>query len=111
MVPAPGKAGLLDMTTDDFGGPFGLVLANAVLLHLTAIQLDDVLRKAAEAVGTQGLLAFTVKEQGGDGEAWTTAKTSASTPRWTAATAAEPAPAAPPNTGGLSTSTIAKTPP
>jgi predicted TPR repeat methyltransferase len=48
------------------------VFANAVLLHLTVNQLDDVLTKAARAVGARGLLAFTVKE--GEGEAWTIAK-------------------------------------
>jgi TatD DNase family protein len=42
------------------------VFANAVLLHLTVNQLDDVLTKAARAVGARGLLAFTVKE--GEGE-------------------------------------------
>jgi len=63
---------LLDVTTGGFGGPFDIVFANAVLLHLTATQLAEALRKAAEAVGPEGLLAFTVKE--GDGEAWSTAK-------------------------------------
>jgi predicted TPR repeat methyltransferase len=66
------QAELLDVTTDDFGGPFDIVFANAVLLHLTVTQLDDVLVKAARAVRPQGLLAFTVKE--GDGAAWTTAR-------------------------------------
>jgi 2-polyprenyl-3-methyl-5-hydroxy-6-metoxy-1,4-benzoquinol methylase len=65
-------ADLLDVTTGDFGGPFDIVFANAVLLHLTAIQLAGVLAKSARAVGPEGLLAFTVKE--GDGEAWSTAK-------------------------------------
>ncbi len=66
------SAFLLEVTADDFGGPFDIVFANAVLLHLTAAQLGDVLRKAGAAVGWEGLLALTVKE--GDGEAWTTAK-------------------------------------
>lgn len=48
------------------------MFANAVLLHLTASQLDDVLAKTARAVGPGGLFAFTVKE--GDGEEWSMAK-------------------------------------
>jgi len=66
------QADLLEVTTAEFGGPFDIVFANAVLLHLTVHQLDDVLTKAARAVRPKGLLAFTVKE--GEGEAWTTAK-------------------------------------
>lgn len=66
------QAELLELTTSEFGGPFDIVFANAVLLHLTAIELGAVLAKAARAVGSPGLLAFTVKE--GDGAAWTTAK-------------------------------------
>jgi predicted TPR repeat methyltransferase len=66
------QADLLEVTTAEFGGPFDIVFANAVLLHLTVHQLDDVLTKAARAVGPKGLLAFTVKE--GEGAAWTTAK-------------------------------------
>jgi len=65
-------ADLLDVTADEFGGPFDIVFANAVLLHLTADQFDEVLAKAGRAVHPQGLLAFTVKE--GDGAAWTMAK-------------------------------------
>ena len=63
---------LLDITRDDFGGPFDIVFARAVLLHLTTSQFGDVLARAARAVIAGGLLAFTVKE--GDGEAWSTAK-------------------------------------
>lgn len=62
----------LDVTTDDFGGPFDVVFANAVFVHLTTSQFGDALERAAQAVTPTGLLAFTVKE--GDGEAWTTAK-------------------------------------
>lgn len=66
------QAELLDLTTDEFGGPYDIVFANAVLLHLTPLQLDDALAKATRAVGPTGFLAFTLKE--GDGEAWTTEK-------------------------------------
>lgn len=66
------QANVLDVTTDEFGGPFDVVFANAVLLHLTVDQFDTVLAKAAQAVRPDGLLVFTVKE--GDGTQWTTAK-------------------------------------
>jgi SAM-dependent methyltransferase len=66
------RAEVLDVTVDGFGGPFDIVFANAVLLHLTVSQFGDALAKAAQAVIPGGLLAFTVKE--GDGEAWSTAK-------------------------------------
>ena len=65
-------ADVLEATTSDLGGPYEIVYANAVLLHLTRAQLDIVLVKAASAVVPDGLLAFTVKE--GDGDAWTTTK-------------------------------------
>lgn len=66
------QAEVLDVTTDQFGGPFDVVFANAVLLHLTVDQFDTVLAKAAQAVRPGGLLVFTVKE--GDGAQWTTTK-------------------------------------
>lgn len=65
-------ARLLDVRTDDLGGPYGGVLADAVLLHLTRAEFLDVLAKARRAVVDRGVLAFTVKE--GDGEGWTYAK-------------------------------------
>jgi predicted TPR repeat methyltransferase len=66
------QADVLEMTSEEFGGPYDAVFANAVLVHLTEAQLDLVLVKASRAVRRGGLLAFTVKE--GDGEAWSTAK-------------------------------------
>jgi SAM-dependent methyltransferase len=65
-------ATVLDVRTDDFGGPYDGVLANAVLLHLNRAQFEDALRRARRAVRPEGVLAVTLKE--GDGEAWTTAK-------------------------------------
>src|ERR1700733_9528472 len=61
------QADVLEITTEDLGGPYDAVFANAVLVHLTGAQLDRVLVKALGAVRPGGLLAFTVKE--GDGEA------------------------------------------
>lgn len=66
------QARLLDMRTDDLGGPWDGVLADAVLLHLDRPQLDDLLSRARRAVTDNGMLGLTVKE--GDGAAWTTAK-------------------------------------
>jgi SAM-dependent methyltransferase len=73
MLEAAGhSARLLDVRTDDLGGPYDAVLADAVLLHLTREELADVLVRARRAVRPGGWLAVTLKE--GDGEAWTTAK-------------------------------------
>lgn len=73
MLQAAGHpARLLDVRSDDFGGPYDAVLADAVLLHLTRNEFFDVLQRAHRAVRTGGLLAATLKE--GDGEAWTQAK-------------------------------------
>jgi len=70
MMQADGfEAAVLDVRTDDLGGPYDAVLADAVLLHLTRDEFALALRKARAAAG---LLAFTLKE--GDGDAWTTAK-------------------------------------
>lgn len=68
-------ADVLDARTDDLGGPYDVLLANAVLLHLSREDLTELVQRAATAVR---YLAFTVKE--GDGEAWTTRKLAA--PRW-----------------------------
>jgi predicted TPR repeat methyltransferase len=65
-------AELLDVRTADLGGPFDAVMANAVLLHLTAAEFETVLRRAKATVVRHGLLAFTIKE--GDGSGWTTEK-------------------------------------
>ena len=66
------EARVLDIRTGELGGPYDAVLAQAVLLHLTRAQFEDVLRRARRAVTDAGVLAFTLKE--GDGEAWSTAK-------------------------------------
>lgn len=66
------RAELLDIRTDDLGGPYDGVLADAVFPHLTRGQFADVLRRIRRAVAAAGFLAFTLKE--GDGAAWSTAK-------------------------------------
>jgi len=65
-------ARLLNILTDDLGGPWDLIYASAVFLHFSVAELTQVLAKAAGAVLPGGLLAFTVKQ--GSGAAWSTAK-------------------------------------
>ncbi|MEU4395542.1 class I SAM-dependent methyltransferase [Kribbella sp. NPDC023855] len=57
----------LNALTDDFGGPYDLVFADAVFLHFTPDQLATVLLKAHESAR---LLAFTTSE--GEGDEWST---------------------------------------
>lgn len=73
MLRADGHAAhVLDVRTDDFGGPYDAVLADAVLLHLSAEEFAAVAGKARAAVRDGGLFALTLKE--GDGSAWRTDK-------------------------------------
>ncbi len=65
-------ARLLDIRSDDLGGPYDGVLANAVLLHLSREQFRAAMHRVRQAVTAGGLLAVTLKE--GDGEQWSTAK-------------------------------------
>jgi SAM-dependent methyltransferase len=69
------EARLLNVVTDELGGPYDAIYACAVLLHLTIEELRLALRKARAAARA---LAFTVKE--GDGSEWTCAKLRM--PRW-----------------------------
>ncbi|HET6877425.1 MAG TPA: methyltransferase domain-containing protein [Jatrophihabitans sp.] len=62
----------LDIRTDDLGGPWDLVLANAVLLHLSRTEFAAAVRKVHEALASDGCFALTLKE--GDGEEWHTRK-------------------------------------
>jgi len=55
----------LNAITDDFGGPYDAVFADAVFLHFDRAQLAEVFRKAARAAP---VLAFTTRE--GNGEEW-----------------------------------------
>ena len=73
MMQATGhEAQILDIRTDDLGGPYRGVLAQAVLLHLDREQFVDLLGRAHAAVAHEGILGFTVKE--GDGSSWSLAK-------------------------------------
>ena len=65
-------ARVLDVRTDDLGGPFEGILANAVLLHLSRAEFVEVLHRAHRALRPDGVLGFTLKE--GDAEGWSHAK-------------------------------------
>lgn len=59
----------LNILTDNFGGHYDAIFANAVLLHLTREQFEAVLQDARV---TAPLFAFTLKE--GSGDEWSTEK-------------------------------------
>lgn len=63
---------VLDVRTDDLGGPYDVVFAHAVLLHIDRAELTAVLARLRTAVRPGGLLAITLKE--GDGEGWSSHK-------------------------------------
>jgi SAM-dependent methyltransferase len=66
------EAEILNVVTDELGGPWDGIFANAVFLHLNVGELAGVLAKTARSVTAEGILGFTVKE--GDGAGWSTAK-------------------------------------
>lgn len=59
------EARLLDVLTDDLGGPHPLIFANAVLLHLTDDQMAIALTRIRKALRPGGVLACSLKQ--GDG--------------------------------------------
>lgn len=61
-------ARVLNAITDDLGGPYDLVIANAVLLHFTREETEKVLTKVLASLKDGGRFAFTLKQ--GDGEKW-----------------------------------------
>lgn len=58
------KARLLNVLTDDLGGPYGMIYAFAVFQHLTGWQLSGALRKCRNALMPGGVLAFSVRRGG-----------------------------------------------
>jgi hypothetical protein len=62
----------LNVITDDLGGPWDAIFANAVFLHLTRDELARVFEKTFAATSREGLLVFSLKE--GDGSAWVSAQ-------------------------------------
>ena len=62
------EAKVLNVLTDELGGPYDLVFADAVLLHFSPDQTGRVLEKIKRSLKPGGTLAFTLKK--GDGEEW-----------------------------------------
>lgn len=58
-----------NVITDEFEDTYALILADAVLLHLTAEQTNIALKKIYHALIPDGRLALTLKE--GEGTEWT----------------------------------------
>lgn len=63
---------MVNALTDELGGPYDAVFANAVFLHFTPDELDLVLSKALRAVRPGGVIAATLKK--GDGDEWSLRK-------------------------------------
>jgi SAM-dependent methyltransferase len=72
MRAAGNEASLIDVRSDDLGGPWDAVLAHAVLLHLDREQFTDALERIHRATVPGGVMGITLKE--GDGDAWSEAK-------------------------------------
>lgn len=62
----------LDAINGEYGGPYDMVLAQAVLLHFTREEAKQAIAKAFAALKEGGIFAFTVKQ--GEGEKWTDEK-------------------------------------
>lgn len=64
---ARGKQGdLLDIITDEFGGPYDAVVGMCVLIHVPREHIDSVLAKITNALRPGGLFLVSMRE--GDGE-------------------------------------------
>ena len=61
---------LLNAITGEYGGPYDLIFANAVLLHFTPEETLTVMKKANNALAPGGLFAFRLKS--GSGSEWDT---------------------------------------
>jgi predicted TPR repeat methyltransferase len=66
------KAQLLNALTADYGGPYDMVYANAVLVHFTHKECGDVLQRTKKALKPNGLFSFSVKV--GEGSGWSNGK-------------------------------------
>ncbi len=65
-------ARLLNVLTDSIPDKYGLIFADAVLLHFSAQEVKVVIEKVYAALESGGIFAFRIKQ--GDGEEWTEAK-------------------------------------
>lgn len=59
-------AELLDLLTDDLGGPYNAVLAMCVLIHVDRARTDAVLHKVAGALRLHGTFLVSVREGAGE---------------------------------------------
>jgi SAM-dependent methyltransferase len=66
------RARVLNILTQDIGGPYAMVFADAVILHFTPIQAALCFAKARKALRPGGVFAFCVKV--GEGDEWSQAK-------------------------------------
>lgn len=66
------EAQTINALTDDFGGPYDTIYANAVLLHFTPEQCKTVLKHIHDSLNADGLLSFSVKI--GEGSVWSDRK-------------------------------------
>ena len=55
------NARLLNALTDDYGGPYDMVYANAVLVHFSQNECCEVLQRAKKSLKPNGLFSFSVK--------------------------------------------------
>jgi SAM-dependent methyltransferase len=55
------KARVLNVLTDDIGGPYGMIYAFAVFQHMTGQQLVTALRNCRDALAPGGVLAFSAR--------------------------------------------------
>lgn len=62
------EARLMNAITDEYGGPYDMVFADAVLLHFTPEETQQVLKKAHATLKPNGVLSIRVKE--GEGAEW-----------------------------------------
>jgi predicted TPR repeat methyltransferase len=69
------QARLLNAITDDLGNDYDLIFADAVLLHFTREETEDVIKKAYNALSANGRFAFSLKV--GEGEEWLESKLNA----------------------------------
>lgn len=65
-------AEVLNVITDPLGGPYDVIFADAVLLHVNRKEMAPVLRKIYDALRAPGKLVFSLKA--GDGEEWSSEK-------------------------------------
>ncbi len=66
------SARLINLLSDDIGGEYDMVVADAVLLHFTPEETKQVIDKIYHALKAGGVFALRMKQ--GDGAVWTDAK-------------------------------------